>query len=80
MFLFVLFFKQKEAECSCGPCKAFWKRAFKSGADSIIKSPNERASNSCIVKNPKELVQKGDRVIVDGKHTGNVKINVKAYP
>ncbi|RUS73850.1 hypothetical protein EGW08_018394 [Elysia chlorotica] len=61
---------QKQAECTCAPCKSFWKRAFLEGGDSITMLSSERAVNSAALGNHEGLLRKGDRVLIDGTTLG----------
>lgn len=67
---------EKEADpfgCTCGPCKRFWKENFTN--ISILSEPVfKRAQKTSTMFRPEQSdwrIKIGDRVIIDGKQTGN---------
>ncbi|XP_005096449.1 dynactin subunit 1 [Aplysia californica] len=64
---------KKESECSCAPCKRFFKAALKEGSECIRQTSSARADGTAVLGNQSGLVRKGDRVVVHGKHAGVVK-------
>ncbi|GFS05804.1 cytoskeleton associated protein CAP Gly [Elysia marginata] len=61
---------EKQTECTCAPCKSFWKRAFLEGGDSITMLSSERAVASAVLGNHEGLLRKGDRVLINGATIG----------
>lgn len=60
---------KKEIECTCAACKQFF-RHVDSGGPRIRKSQVDRADDTAVLGGDKGPLRKGDRVIVQGKHTG----------
>lgn len=61
---------QKQTECTCAPCKSFWKKAFLEGGNSITMLSSDRAINSAALGTQEGLLKKGDRVLIDGSTIG----------
>ncbi|GFO25331.1 hypothetical protein PoB_005183600 [Plakobranchus ocellatus] len=62
--------EEKQTECTCAPCKSFWKKAFLEGGDSIAMLSSDRAVHTAALGNQAGLLKKGDRVLIDGPTIG----------
>lgn len=61
---------KKQIECTCAPCKQFWKSTLhQEGGDLIRLTSNARAEKTAVLgqKGPYRI---GERVVVNGKHEG----------
>lgn len=59
--------------CTCGPCRRFWKDNFSDASELLREPAHSRASGSASVPSHSHICKVGDRVLVQGQHTGTVK-------